>query len=67
MTTLREQVAVHSPLAKTILALVSASLIGYGVYDAATLEMILGGCAAVATAFWQLYDTVTAAKKGSDT
>lgn len=66
MTTLREKIANYSPFAKVILGAVSAALLAYGVYDEATLETILGGCTAVATSFWQLYDTVNAAKKGSD-
>ena len=54
---MRELLAPYSNLAKAILAAVSAILIAYGIYDAATLQLLIGGLSGVATAFWQAYDT----------
>jgi hypothetical protein len=66
MDDFRSKVAVYSPTAKILLGVLSASLVSYGIYDAATVELIVGACSGVATAIWQLYDTIKAGKKNDE-
>ena len=44
--------------AQVLLGAVSTFLVTSGLYDAATMQVILGGVGATATAFWALYDAV---------
>ena len=52
----------YAPFAKILLGVISAALVSYGIYDATTMEAMIGGATGLATAFWQYYDTYIAKK-----
>lgn len=56
---MKELLKPYAEHAKVLLGVVSSSLVTAGIYDSATMALILGGVGAAATAFWLVYDNVT--------
>lgn len=60
---MKELIKPYAPFAKALLVFVSLALVSYGVYDAQTLELLIGSLTGIATAFWTAYDQATKPKE----
>ena len=59
---MKQALSKYSDAAKTLLAALAAILITGGVYDEATVQLLVGAAMACGTTFWQLYGLATKTK-----